>query len=267
MPNSILNKMYHSILANSLPSVAIQSYAALNDTTFAVTFVTDRKYKNPLLAEALQAVFAGAFTPVTDTLVVVPDKNKFIHKVIVKANIESHAYSDENVSKLGLHLTTANVFVDDSNLVWKLIGEGDSRRIVLTSTDDYAKILASKRANMLIQAALDTDLSFEFGDYVMFYNTASDQLDFGFAVNENDVLSRNSGKVEKVSAAALLEAAGYEEVNAMTKHMQLPGEAHNKILAGAKNHKEIFLDYWRKLYEGTPIYSKLEQMLKQSATW
>lgn len=245
------------------PAISIQTYRKVSDGLYTVAFSVERDdYSGEVLGTAFSKVFAGAFSVVPSTMLKIHNKHHHLYTAVAMANTQNHMFTDETVAKLGLTLTTANVFVDEQDNVWKAVGDGDNKRIVLTSTDDYDKILGARRSRNLITAALTTNMSLNMGDYVMFYDPRSQALDFGYAVNANTVFSKSSQTMVQVIAELVLEVAavGSMDVNPLIINSK-------EVMASTKTGTAAFLEYWSKLYnkpETLGFYKALETLMKKS---
>lgn len=261
-----INRILASV-NTKIPVVAIQSYSKIAPGVFKVVASIDKEEcSKEALENGFEKLFSGAFSVIPETIFKVDDDYYNIYRTIVVANQENHEYSDDNIKSLGLTLTTANLFIDKSQLVWQVIGDGENKRIVLTSVDDYDKILAGKKSKQIVTASsIKEDVEFNFGDYVMFYNPMKRKVEAGYALDNKKVFTHNNELLE-VDSASVLEAVVASSIASKHKHLALP---INKLQfleeASDKDTAAGFLDYWRKLYANTPVYDELQKLIYQNA--
>lgn len=261
MTTNAVTRILANALADRVPAISIQAYEKIADGVFATVFTTERpNYSGDELRGGMSRLFTGAFAIADDTLVRITNPYYNLYRAVIQANTESHEFNEDVCTKLGLKLTTANVFVDPENMVWKVVGEGEGKRLVLTSMDDYEQILGAKRSRQIVTASLDEPVSYAFGDYVMFFNPTLASVDFGYALAPNTVLSRTSGATTEVHPHAVVEAA----VGAVLGHGHLKLDlAQFEETALARDGKDAFLQYWKQLYANTPVYDELEKIMRE----
>lgn len=258
-----INQVLAGIMTDNVPAINIQEHNKLGPGVHHIRFTTERdKYTQAQMEQGIERMFSGAFSIADGTLYRVPETYCNMYRAVIVANTESHEFNDENCQRLGLQLTVANVFVDPDDMVWKVVGDGDDKRLVLTSVDDYDKILACKRAEQLVTASVDSRIPYGFGDYVLYYDGQRQRIDGGYAVNASSVLSRSTGEVVEISPYAVIEAAVASSLD--HNHLKLDIAKYEET-AMDKTAIAAFLDYWRQLYANTPVYTEIEKMMRQYA--
>jgi len=170
------------------------------------------------------------------------DETGFRFRVAVKRNTVSLAYNDENLKDK--HVISANVFKDASDDLWRLVGEGDNRRLVQISEEDQTEIL--KRAyNPNLKRALASvykELPCEAGDFVAYYNEDTASVEFGLAASYNDknktigVVSKD--KKELVTAPSVAILASTNAVDFRTTSLE----------ATASDALQQYINYLRSYY-------------------
>jgi len=137
------------------------------------------------------------------------DNNGRLFRLAVKRHTTSLPYNDESLK--GKHVINANVFKDETdNKLWKAVGEGDNRRLVLISEEDQTDVLKRLyNPNLRVAVASAAEKSFvSQGDCVAFYNEEKAEVEFGLAAsydNKDDVITVvTSSEVLDVPSIAVL---------------------------------------------------------------
>lgn len=259
------NAIFASILSDQKASISLQHFDKIEAGVYSASFTADREGYSPAeLRTAFSRLTAGAFDIADETLYRVPNKHYHIYRGVAVANTKSIEYNDDNIKNNGLKLQTANVFIDGDEQIWKLVGDGDGKRLVLTSTDNYDELLAAKKSRQLITASFE-DHAFRFGDFVAFYNAKVGRVDSGYALNNHAVLSMATGDLLEVNAASVTDVADGQALNNDTQHLRITGNQHIQVAMDADG-KRAYLSFWRELYgEKSDYYKKLEKLVKHHA--
>lgn len=213
------------------------------------------------IREAFSAMYDNKVALVEGSAQDVSVPHRHMVSAFVSVNRTAKAYSEDAVKNM--KVVTANVFADDENGIWKLVGEGENRLIVQTSDDDLEQILRARQSRQITTAGFEPGMAPAFADYVFYMDPESLEVRSGFAVTESQVFDRAAERVVDVTPLLVMECVSGMEV----KDGQ-PVEESNVVGApvvaflnqgGASKH----LDYMRKLYKNTPYFVKLEQLIRQ----
>ena len=196
---------------------------------------------------------------------VVHDGYRPVVAFLAEPLLESKPYEDEKVK--GMTVVTANVFSDEGDNMWKVVGEGKSRRLVQMSEDNLDDLLASRAArnNNVVHASYVPDLAIANGDYVFYFDQKDHEIRAGFALHTADkgtvVIERESGEMRPIVPFQVVEAF----VGSALKNTET-GEDHSLKIPSYKTTASFdggmakeYLDYARKLYGGTRFFSELEK--------
>lgn len=181
---------------------------------------------------------------------------KFI-SALARQNVVSKEY---DVS--GMACIAADTFLDEGeNSIWKSIGQGESRRLVLQSSDDFEKLLSSRRQIMTSpELALASTLA--NGQYVMFYSPIEDEMRFGYSFIDKaglNVVRRDNEQVEQVDAGLVVEVASQLE-----EPYQVVFNNREAVTALDSQAVKDLVAYYKKLYKGTSFFMKLEKIIRNA---
>lgn len=190
---------------------------------------------------------------------------KGFFSVIAKNAVASLDYSDDSLKDK--HVISANVFKDDSDNVWKLIGEGENRRLVQVSDEDQTEILKNAynlntRAQMASVIAQQSAIN--AGNFVSFYDTEKSVMASGFVSHYDYDLN----KVVIVSED--LNAVGVEE-DAILAAVPCPVAEKESVATAAVSdtaieHAQSYINYLRTLYGAdNSLIQGLKDLLKKKA--
>jgi hypothetical protein len=183
--------------------------------------------------------------------------DKEMTKAIVGKNLINKAYTEDNLK--GMKAVTANVFADEEDSIWQLIGEGEEKRLVQTSTDNISNILAVRKAKMQTTASVLVDPRDHYRsfDYSWYFNNEKQECRGGFVMeleNRTVVLDRKNFDVKTIQPQQVISSA---DVSPDLGKIAIAGLSNENI----SRH----LEYMRKLYGQNPEYfSKLESLIRNS---
>lgn len=183
-------------------------------------------------------------------------KNFF--SALARENTVSKEY---DVSKMSC-IATDTFLDEDENSIWRSVGNGDSRRLVLQSSDDFEKLLASRR-QVMTSPELVMASTLQNGQYVMFYSPVDDEMKFGYGFMNKagyNVVERSSEEVVMVNPDLIVEtASGLDDEYQVT----FDNKGLLTTAMDAASSKRL-VDYFKKLYKGTAFFVKLEKIIKNS---
>lgn len=249
------------------PVLAIESYDQIpNSDAFRIIAshnpgqFTEAEYDASLRRETdnKMRVIAG-------TTRVVHDGYRPVVAFLTEPMLESKPYEEDTVK--GMTVVTANVFSDEGDDMWKVVGEGNSRRLVQMSEDNLDELLASRcaRNNNVIHASYTPDLAIANGDYVFYFDQKDHEVRAGFALHTADkgtvVIERESGEMRPIVPFQVVEAyigAALKDPNTKEDYsLKVPSYRATASFDGGMAKE--YLDYARKLYGGTRFFSELEK--------
>jgi hypothetical protein len=253
--------------------IDFQRYNKIADGVYSAVFATaDENYAFSDINRQLAKITNGKFSFVPHTVVAYAKIGyKRLHRGIILANRESRQYTEENVK--GMSLVTANVFVDEDDNVWNVVGDGDTKRIVQVSSTDFDAILNEKirRSQITASSNLTTESPFIEGDYAMIYCPASDSLKYGFLYNDGKsprIYKRNTKTSEKINPFQVVCSTPIDLDNSdLQKEVKKEDidQINNLSLAESSTPISRYLDYMRVLFDGTAYFTALEKALRNHA--
>jgi hypothetical protein len=183
--------------------------------------------------------------------------DEYSSKSIVGLNLVNKEYDPSNAN--GMKLVTANIFADDDNIIWQVVGEGEDKRLVQTSADNIEDILQARKSKMIATASISYSpvSNFDSGDYVWYFDTKRNECRGGFGVkveNQISVLDRKSSDYQQINENQILLAVDVTPDFGKSVTATLTNEAINR-----------HLDYMRKLFGQTEYFAKLESMIRAKA--
>lgn len=221
--------------------------------------------------ETLAELFDGKFRCVAGSMFPFEhqhSKNPLM-RVVVARNAPTKDYTPE--VQASMRVVSANVFQDDEdNSLWKLVESNGSKRLVQTTTEDFAGIFRSKLARSAVVASTnDAVVSYHDGDYVCFYNSVTAAVDFGFVGIKNDghyVLSRTNGKSFRILPDQVLECAFFQEPDVTLGRQTveaMPSFKKAEMVLADTYSWDAYIDYMRTLYGNTEFFKQLEKLIKE----
>lgn len=176
-------------------------------------------------------------------------------------NIISKEY---DVSKMTV--IASDMFIDESdeNRIWRAVGSGDTKRLILNNDDDFEELLASRRKVYMVPEQA-SNIEAQNGDYAMAYSPFNDDMIFGYVIkttSDTFLFDRKSEETIKLDPVLTLQSVVINdpEKNGMKAVANAIGEASMRMPASRIN---AILDYYRKLYKGTVYFTNLEETLRR----
>lgn len=185
------------------------------------------------------------------------DRGRNFYTALATVNRETLNY-EANKDKLTV-IASSTFLLEGSEKIWNVEGEGDERRLVLSSTDDLSQILAARR-QFVSMREMASAVNVRNDQYVMFYEPASGRMEFGIPV----VTARGV-----LISSRTREEATPIDPNLIVLSHPLPAEVsvafENPYAEIAASSVQELLKYYRKLYGKTTMWVQLEQAIRQSA--
>ncbi len=276
-----MRKHLHKTLASlrdSLPTLNLQTYQEIpgsKGTVFRIT-ASHGQINRPLTAseyvDMCHAAYGEKLSLLPGTIQPIEDNGRLS---VISGLLRSNTVSRPAGNLEGYKSVSANVFMDDDSGIWKLVGEGEGRRLVQAVSEDLSKILearVSRSANTVV-AGLSNYVGIvpERGDYALYFSLASMGYEYGYAVpcDDNSIMiaPRKRDGVESISAAQIIdcaERASLEE-NKQDRSVvaSLLGNGGNKITTQnmSADMSRVYLDYMRNIYADTPYFDALENLI------
>jgi hypothetical protein len=263
-------------IADSTPALYPQAFVKLDNSVFKVASLY-APLARVLSNDELIAMHSEALG---DNFALIPESTE-LHSVVatknyitslVRANIVSKPYEEKAVR--AMKCISKNVFIDDEDHIWKVSGQGDSARLVQSKTEDFASILNERinsRQNVIVASCTSNDIAAhdsETGDFVLFYNVKSADLDTGYAFasanGKYNIFSYTTREYEEVSTQNIIRSAVIDSDRKQSLFYKTC--AFNQDLAANngdfnKPLKNKYADYMKFLYDGTDYYKKLTDLL------
>lgn len=260
------NKFALTAGLDDTPVVNIQSTKRIGKSNYFATVFSSvnglRAYREEEFANVIAEVLDNRFGLEADTLVC-RDYGNAIYSCVIGANTESIEYNDTNLAERGLHSVSANVFADDSDHLWRLVGSDKSARLVQVSQDDFEGFLATRRQRNIATAAMvvasGMSESASEMDFVHFFNPEIDDTDVGFIVRNaarDRVLSKAQNLVIDIPKNSVISVACVEGEES-------PLEKKLEVAAASGDYNDV-IDYMRKLYGNSEMMRKLETLVRQN---
>ena len=230
----------------SAPSADIQSVKQLSDNLFSM--VSSLSVSEPSFEELAMAVSSATdhkVRVVEGSAKKVSEIGNLFHYLAV-ANTNTAPYSEASSMKV----LAANIFEDSNSNIWRVVGEGDDRRIVMTSSDNLHEILSSKLSRKIVttRTKLPTSVAAKTGDFCKFFNATAGAMDFGFAVEHED------GKFSVVTEKGEVEATRDSVVASIIGDtIEGMDDSYVEVAATQDGLKKI-VEYLGSLFKGTQFY-------------
>jgi hypothetical protein len=263
----------------SLPDLSLQSFTTIansNNTVFRFTAAHGKAAKDLNLGDYCTMVtssFGDQFSLIPGSMDLVASTNlKDIVSGIVVSNTVSKPVTREDL-KNEYRLVSANVFMDEEDKIWKMVGDGNERRLVQAIKEDLDKILESRmarRSSEIVASSLINyvGLSPERGDYVMYYSVNSMDYNYGYGVvagNSILVAPRNNHTVETIVSEQIIACVESESLPEEKQDKRVMAMMFNNPKATTQNFSSDmgseYLNYMRQIYADTPFYEKLEELI------
>jgi hypothetical protein len=243
------------------PIIEIHQFDKISDGFYSLVFSSQNKsFTFNEYNEAVAYLTDKSFAIEAESLVPVETvKNKQLFRCILQSNVESKPYNEENVK--GLTSIRANTFVDEHDVIWRLVGEEGDKRLVRVTKENFDEILEAKRSRNSIVASVESLIPYKEGDYAYFFNHETLAMDFGFIVereNNDYVFSRSKEKLVKLTTPGQVVLA-----NEIPRDKN-PALNRAKMVIAGEFSIENYLEYLRKVYGAdSPYYQAMERALKE----
>lgn len=279
---------------NRMPELFLQHFQPLNTEKNAfrinATFAAHAEPTNKDIAEMFGrqvdynlSVVAGSIDRIGE------NQSHKIVSFLAQGNVVNRSL---NEAEGRMTCVSANVFVDnEDNTLWRAEGEGEHRRLVQATQEDWGALLNSRlarRSGTMVTASAYTP--FHHGirpsvtDFTMFYNTERKSVDYGFAlpVQGGDVVvaSMKGGNLVTVKPLAIIEACNLSQQSENVVPSTIKARIRqgvNILAAGLPMSADpvlepntddftapmasTFLTYMASLYKGTDFFTKLSQLI------
>lgn len=266
MRSPTLSRNLHLVMSNAIatPNLTIESFDRITDQNYALVFSSTfkRDYSFNDYNAAINKLTDQAFSIIASTMLTVKTEPKNVFRCIACANTESLPYNKESMGdrfKAVGNKIEANVFMDESDKIWRLEGTGENRRLVRVSPEDLDSILESKRSRQPVVSSYDDTINYNIGDYVYFFNHETAAMDYGYAVESNHkqyVFTRSSEKLVELRSPLQVIVANEDKKRNPLNHKRTMVAAGDYSING-------YLDYVKKLYgSDNPYYKALEAAIR-----
>lgn len=265
-------------LRNSHPALSLQSFVNIPNskgTVFRIT-ASHGKTTAPITAGNYIDMCHQEFG---DKLALLPGTLEYVGSYktvdVVSGLLVANTISKPAQDLQGFKVVASNMFMDGEENIWKLIGEGDNRRLVQAIQEDLSKILESRLArtsNTVVASAGNyLGVTPERGDYALYFSLASLDYDYGYAIpvpSEDKVMiaSRINGSIESVASEQIIdcvERSSLPDDKQDTKIVASMLGNNSKVTTNNMSGElaKVYLDYMRNLYADTPYFDKLEELI------
>ena len=238
---------------NQLP-VVIQKYAPINKDYASVIFTLAAGSQEVATEERVNAALGNIYGNRVRLCEGTLAKNSIgngVMQCIVAQNAETVPY--ETASTSGWTVVAANQFADDSDNLWEVGGEGESRVLRRLGNDDLTAILEERRSRSMATACVGIDLVPEVArhDSIMFYDTQRQEVAFGIVVGKNKVFTSKE-EVRPFEAAAVMH---HEERDPHIEFANAPD-----VEAASMS---TVLEYYKRLYgHNVAFYNELKSLIQ-----
>jgi hypothetical protein len=250
-----LSAAYEKVGMRTAPTFNLQGVKKITKDSFRiiVSAAIVKDYNEQSIVEGVNTLVAPAFQIIANSINPVPYKGQKVFSMVVAANREVKDYAD--AEKESMKLITANVFQDSSESIWNVVGEGDARQLVQVSNEDYESILKSRLSRRVVLSSVDATVDFALGDYALCYNPLTASIDDGYLVKIDDKVhqfARNTETLRVISPEQIVDA------------FEVPEEAYVlSSVAYTAADASKYLDYMKKLYQGTAFYTRMVSIVNQ----
>ncbi len=264
-------------IENTYPALSLQNFNEIPGSKGTVFRITASHGKKKELTASdyvamCQAEFGDKLALLPGSLDIVNDRQSIsVLSGLMISNTISKPASRQDLKSL--KVLSSNVFMDDDSAIWKLVGDGENRRLVQAINEDLSQILASrvaKSSNVVLANVNYTGIVPERGDYAIYFSLASMDYEYGYAVPiENGIMvaPRSSTGEEVISSSQVIDCVDRLSLDIEKQDKQvlsaMMGGHTNKIttqnLSG--DMAKVYLDYMRNLYADTPYFDSLEKLI------
>ena len=175
------------------------------------------------------------------------------YTAIALMNQQSLPFEEEHKK---MKVLASSTFLDDDNQIWTVVGDGDTKRLVMNTDEDLTAVLASRKRYFPSTEFASASPRARNAHYVMFYSPAKGRMEFGFPVltNKGVVLANRMDDVVQELDANLIVAS------APLPDQKIFADVDTVVAAGATNK---VLEYYRKLFADTTFFVRWEESLRK----
>jgi len=175
------------------------------------------------------------------------------YTAIALMNQQTLPYEEEHKK---MKVLASSTFLDDDNQIWTVVGDGDTKRLVMNTDEDLSAVLASRKRYFPSAEFASASPRARNAHYVMYYSPAKGRMEFGFPVLTN----------KGVVLANRMEDAAIElDPNLIVASAPLPDQKIfadvDTVVAAAATNK--VLDYYKKLFADTTFFVRWEEALRK----
>lgn len=221
----------------------------------APTGVREQAFTDDNVAAAITHIYNGKVRLCENTVTRIFDGARDVFRAFVAANTPVMPY--ETASAEGFVNVANNMFSDADDNLWEVSGDADNKVLRRLGNDDLSAVLSERRSRSVATAvaAIDVATSTKRHDAVMFFDTASEELQFGIMVDKDGAFVPNDagtdGEVIKVLPEAIVAHVAHD--------MDAPAFRNAPETAASK---AIVLEYYRKLYgQNSAFYKRLKDLI------
>lgn len=241
-----------------LVPVEIADYAAVNaegPQTARVTLMTNM---DDYTAEEIAAAFSKRMdrkARVVDgsMMQLASVRGRNFYTALVVKNTESLPYADNHKK---FKLVASSTFLDDNEQIWTVVGDGDTKRLVLNTQEDLSKVLASRKRHT--NTPEHASVGAINGHYAMYYSPVSGKMEFGFPVVTKKgvvVASRDADADIAIDPLLIVASEPLKDHKIFENpHVELSATGATKVL-----------EYFRKLFKDTTFFVNWEAAIRRSA--
>lgn len=267
----IIAKLTNNLSSNikNYPDIFVHDYEQISKDSFKIVFSHMKKYYNEKdYDNAVLSAWNGKFTLVPDTINKFENRSNVVISMIICSNSKSLPYNEDNTK--GMKVISANVLMDDEQNIWAVKGEGDSRRIVQTSDDDFESILSSRKAVTASahSSIKENDINVLNSDFILYYNPENYLVESGFAIHANNnkiyVMNRNTNKWFSIISSQVIDAV---DSNSIDEEHKFKIKSEHKNVAFTDSDANKYIEYIRKLYsDHKEFFNAFERAIKTQRT-
>lgn len=192
----------------------------------------------------------------------------YVIRFLAMPTAESKPYSEEVVKDMAL--ASANIYIEGGSKIWKVVGEGDNKRLVQSSEDDLDEILNSRKRYLNIASEVIETIPVSMHDFISFASTEDGHVMFGSIIGATDehllVAPYKQATVAKISPYQVLVAVPAEEVDKQYEILPDFQKQGEKLSLANVTEEDTTknLDYYRKLWgDKAMFFEKLTQLLRE----
>jgi hypothetical protein len=238
--------------------VVIQKTAKIDNDYATILFTlgagNNERASEQRVAESISKLYKNKVRLCEGTVMAADETASGVFQAVVARNAETIPY--ETASAAGFKVTAANMFMDETDQLWEVGGEGENRVLRRLGNDDLSAVLEERRSRSMATACVGIDIRPEVGKHaaVMFFDTAKEELAFGIMVGKETAyvnVEGGQGELAKCPSASVLafvehdeEAPAFNNAPSMEKASTADVLAYYKMLYG---HNAAFYNHLASL--------------------